>query len=318
MALNTNRDLFDGKRWYQGTNRDGPSDKTLAVVEFLGEDGMPIGVYMNYAMHPIDFYLSGLISADYPGEASRYIERRYPDAIAVFTQGASGDQNPLLIRPMLHLSGVRTRMPDAADMRIDAEDQWKVSADQLNANDYQVGELKKPLTPGEQADYRAALDGTSELVTAMGAVIGESAIDVMRNLTPATATAGPIWAGRRTVSCPARERIDTAARQGVLPAYRDAPPVEIKVGLLRIAGVDLGWVNGEVYSQIGMRLKREAPSNRLMLVTLANGRTNAGYIASNDAGAHLTFQVIGARLKPGCAEDAIVGAELELFAAADR
>jgi hypothetical protein len=65
------------------------------VVEFLGEDDIPIGVYMNYAMHPINFYLSGVISADFPGEASRYVEDLF-DArtIAVFSQGASGDQNP--------------------------------------------------------------------------------------------------------------------------------------------------------------------------------------------------------------------------------
>jgi neutral ceramidase len=31
---------------------NGPSDKTLAVVEFLAADNVPIAVYMNYAMHP--------------------------------------------------------------------------------------------------------------------------------------------------------------------------------------------------------------------------------------------------------------------------
>ena len=76
VDLNVNRDLFNRKfEWRQEPNPDGPSDKTLAVVEFLGQDNVPIAVYMNYAMHPINFYLSGVISADFPGEASRYVVR---------------------------------------------------------------------------------------------------------------------------------------------------------------------------------------------------------------------------------------------------
>jgi nitroimidazol reductase NimA-like FMN-containing flavoprotein (pyridoxamine 5'-phosphate oxidase superfamily) len=43
-----------------------PSDKTLAVVEFLGADNVPIAVCMNYATHPIDFYWSGVVSGDCP------------------------------------------------------------------------------------------------------------------------------------------------------------------------------------------------------------------------------------------------------------
>src|SRR5205823_7147548 len=75
VDLNVNRDLFNSKlEWRQAPNPDGPSDKTLAVLDFLGNDNVPIGVYMNYAMHPINFYLSGVISADFPGQASRYVE----------------------------------------------------------------------------------------------------------------------------------------------------------------------------------------------------------------------------------------------------
>ena len=92
VDLNVNRDLFNRKlEWRQEPNPDGPSDKTLAVVEFIGADDVPIGVYMNYAMHPINFYLSGVISADFPGEASRYVEDLFGGGtVAIFSQGASG------------------------------------------------------------------------------------------------------------------------------------------------------------------------------------------------------------------------------------
>ena len=313
VYLNVNRDLFEGGMWYQGNNREGPSDKTLAVVELLGEDGLPIGVYMNYAMHAINFYLSGTIGGDFPGEASRYIERRFPNAVAVFSQGASGNQNPLLDRPFNKLAGIRTRMPDAQDDRLTSPDGWKVSAQQANANAMQTEEMKKPITGTEAAAYKAALAQAGEIVMAEGALIAESALDVMKNLTPRLAATARIVSAQQDFTCPGRDRLDTSARQGTLPPYQDGAPVNLRIGLLRIGDIDFARVNGEVYSEIGMRLKREAPSSRLLLVTLANGRANSGYIYSNEAATHLTFQVIGSRLKPGCAEDGIVNGVLGLY-----
>ena len=83
--------------------------------------------------------------------------------------------------------------------------------------------------------------------------------------------------------------------------------------MLRIGDINFATVNGEVYSQIAMRLKREAPANKTIVVTLANGGANSGYIYSDDAYSHLTFQVIGSRLKPGCAEGKIVSTAIDLM-----
>jgi hypothetical protein len=41
------------------------------------------------------------------------------------------------------------------------------------------------------------------------------------------------------------------------------------------------------------------------MVTLANGRANSGYIPNDAAFGAYTFQVLGSRLKPGCAEQGI-------------
>ena len=41
--------------------------------------------------------MTGVVSADFPGEASRYVEEMFDNkTVAVFTQGAEGDQNPRL------------------------------------------------------------------------------------------------------------------------------------------------------------------------------------------------------------------------------
>ena len=73
--LNANRDAIsrDTRLWTQAANLEGPSDKTLAVVMFTDLNGAPIAAYMNYAMHPIDGFLTGITTADFPGAACRYI-----------------------------------------------------------------------------------------------------------------------------------------------------------------------------------------------------------------------------------------------------
>ena len=85
------------------------------------------------------------------------------------------------------------------------------------------------------------------------------------------------------------------------------------MGVLRLGEIVFAWVNGEVYSQIGMRLKAEAPASKTLIVTLANGSAGSGYIYSDEAYSHLTFQVIGSRLKPGCAERKIVSTVVDLM-----
>ena len=47
VDLNVNRDNFNELlEWRQTANWDGVSDKTLSVVTFLGEDDVPIAVYL--------------------------------------------------------------------------------------------------------------------------------------------------------------------------------------------------------------------------------------------------------------------------------
>jgi hypothetical protein len=105
--LNVNRDVISPKTrlWTQDSNLNAPSDKTVAVMKFEGLDGAPIAIYMNYAMHPVNLYLGGITSADYPGAMSRFIEQIYGDkAVVAFTNGAEGDQNPLYLSKLCLLS----------------------------------------------------------------------------------------------------------------------------------------------------------------------------------------------------------------------
>jgi hypothetical protein len=60
-------------------------------------------------------------------------------------------------------------------------------------------------------------------------------------------------------------------------------------------------------------VKRQSPLRETMMVTLANGGANSGYIPTDAAFGSYTFQVLGSRLQQGCAENAIVGGLTELL-----
>jgi hypothetical protein len=75
----------------------------------------------------------------------------------------------------------------------------------------------------------------------------------------------------------------------------------------------LGTVNAEVYSPIAMELKKKSPYGKTMVVTITNGSANSGYIPSDDAFGRYTFQVLGSRLKEGCAQESIVNGLIGLM-----
>lgn len=308
LYINVNKELFAHDKWYQGADPNGPSDKTLAVLGFIGEDGTPIGVYMNYAAHPINYYVTGVLSADFPGDASAYVERRYDEkTVAIFSQGASGDQNAIYEVPFLQLAGARRGNTTRADDRIGQMEPWYKGSLSLNENADAVKAMSRPMPPEAAGAYAKAKGFNDELVHAYGVMMGEATLDALKNPEVNWQAAPAIAGSSAKVTCPGRDRLDMSARQGVRPPYKDGDPVDLQVGALRLGDIDLVSVNGEVYNEIATHLKRVSPAAKTMMVTLASGPpARSGYIYSNAASDHLTFEVIGSRLKPGCAEDAIV------------
>lgn len=301
--LNVNRDAIDGDThlWTQASNLEGPTDKTVAVVEFLAPSGQPIAVYMDYAMHPVNGYLAGLISADFAGATSRYVEQAFEDKmVAVFVQGASGDQNPLYLRAGTNAMASQSGAPITGFV-------MKREAIEAPIRD---GKVK---TVAVDAKVEDALE---RVIDSEGVLLGEEVIRIMTNIKQLHATP-TIAAAQKTVTCPGRKRTDTG-REGMQGAYEDGDPINIRLGVLRIANIEVTSVDAEIYSSIAQRLKRESPMANTFMVTLANGKTNSGYIPNDTAFGARTFQVLGSHLKPGCAETAIVNGLLDLMAATQK
>jgi hypothetical protein len=85
-----------------------------------------------------------------------------------------------------------------------------------------------------------------------------------------------------------------------------------------LGDVAITGVNAEVFNTIAQRLKSESPLKHTMMATLTNGSAPSGYIPNDAAFGYNTFEVVSSRLKPGCAETAIVDGLLDLIGAATR
>ena len=294
LYLNVNRDAINEKTrlWSQEPNLAYPSDKTLAVIKIESLSGQLIAVYLNYAMHANSLFLSGMVSGDFPGEAQRYLERTYDKAIALWTSGAAGDQNPLYWRADHVVEQARVR----AIMEAEHVDLGTAIMHAMFIGNPAAD--KVPVDP-------VAMEQSIQLVKAMGLLTGEETIRVMDQIRVMN-TQVKIEGAQQQVTCPARHRLDTG-REGAPGKYGDSPdPVHIKIGALRIGDVVLGSANAELYNMIGQQVKAGSKFHDTIMVTLTNGMANSGYVPTDDAFGRYTFQVLGSSLKPGCAESGIV------------
>lgn len=295
--INVNRNIIDPKtrRWWEGPNYDGPSDKTVAVVTFETLDGKPIAVYYNYAMHAVTVGMLDMVSGDAPGTTSKYIEDTFDDKIvAVWSTGACGDQNPIYFQQTYDLREIRIK--EYASRGIDISNKMPPGGQGLNRNDPQVAKL---------------MQQQKQMIVSMGQFLGEEVMHVMRGIERKESNV-KIYANQKIVTCPGRKRLDDG-RAGYAGTYEDADSIDIKLGLISINDIAFSSVGGEVFNPISTRLKKESPFAHTMMLTLTNGYAKSGYIPHDAAFGTYTFEVVSSRLKPGFAESAIVNGILDMI-----
>ena len=294
--INVNRHIIDRKtnRWWEGPNHEGPSDKTVAVLTFESLTGQPIAIYYNYAVHAVIAGQLDQVSGDIPGAASSYIEESLGDAVAVWSTGAAGDQNPVYFQQTYDLREIRVK--DYAARGIDISNSMPPGGEGLDRKNPKVATL---------------MNQQRQMVLSMGQFLGEEVLHVMRGIER-TEAAIPLYGGSSTIRCPGRERTNQG-RAGFEGTYKEGNPVEIRLGLLRVGDVMIGAVNAEVFNPIAQRLKRQAPYKATIMATLTNGSARSGYIPDDASFGKQTFEVLSSRLQPGCAESGIVNGIMALI-----
>ena len=274
--VNVNRREFSpGRGLWLGYNDEGPSDKTVTVLRFEDLTGKPIAVWINYPVHAVVMGPENFqITGDLAGATSRFVEQHY-----LGNNRPRGDGGMLLrLRPEEKAAGDG---PIALWTSGAAGDQNPIST--INGEDF-------------------------TLVDALGKILGEAAIRAAANVkaVPEVSLRG----GQKVVTCPGR-RVEPGPTPRAEYKFTDADPVNIRLSLLAINDVALAGVSGEVFTLIAQRLQKESPARQTVMVTHTNG--SSGYIPNDAAFEPVSYEVTASRLKPGCAEGAIVNGFVELI-----
>lgn len=291
--LNVNRDALNPLtgRWTQATNLTGPVDREVQVLSFLDHSNIPIASYTSYAMHPVQSYLSGYTSADWPGAMSTWVEAAFSTPlnkhVALLAQQASGDVNPLLRRTGTNTLASMASIP-------------------ITGFEMAPEAIEEPIRDGYIPIVRPDVRYTRQLfqeITALGTMLGEEVIRVMSSTTDWNSNPR-IWGGQMNATCPGRKRLDSA-REGVSGQYAlPVPDIKILTSVIGLGDVVVSGVAAEIFTRIGFRIKDETPMrNKTMIVTLANGKATSGYVGDELSVNQTCFQMLGSSLLPGsCAE----------------
>jgi neutral ceramidase len=162
-------------------------------------------------------------------------------------------------------------------------------------------------TAGDQDPiYRVGTDFQN--VAALGAILGEEVARVA-DAIKATSRAR-IHGMQRVVTCPGKRTVQ-APGPGREYKFEDSDPVPIRLSFLVINDIAIAGVSGEVLTNIGLRLKRESPFNRTIMITHCNG--SSGYLADDAAYDQVSYEILTTRAKRGCAEGAIVNGLLDMM-----
>ena len=111
-----NRRLPLGNVILHEANPDGPVDHDVPVLRVSSPDGKVFAILFGYACHNTSATgVSPLLTGDYAGYAQKDLQEDYPGAIALFVQGAAGDQNPYPRGPLDYAIRYGRSLADAVE-----------------------------------------------------------------------------------------------------------------------------------------------------------------------------------------------------------
>jgi neutral ceramidase len=258
-----------------GFNEKGPSDKTVTVLRFEDLTGKPIAFYINYAVHAVVLGSENYqITGDLAGATSRFVENHY-----------AGKDHP----------------------RSDAGPRMTMRPENAVGGDGVVAVWTSG-SAGDQNPSSMSSGETFGLVESMGQMLGEVVVRVAAGIK--TAPQAKLWGMQEVVTCPGR-RLEPGSNQQTGYKWTDSNPVNIRLSLLMLDHIAVTGVSGEVFTMINQHLKAESPFRNSVMITHTNG--SSGYIPSDDAFDQVSYEITSSRLKPGCAENAIVNGFLDMM-----
>lgn len=239
-----------------GRRFDGPSDKSLVHIRFEDMNGKPIAFFTNYALHNVAMHANkcgpdgGMaLSSDIAGLACQYMEDHFPGSVAIWTSGAAGDQNPIMMNVQYQADPVtgnqRSQTPEHGDYTLCVTQATILYNDILLLNDT----LK---CTNNEASMKAEF-GYSQ--------------------TPARVI--PKNYAHKEVD-PDFDALNIEIDQN--------STYDIRLHLMELGDIAIVGISGELYSSIGQTLKLISPAKDTIIVNLDEGADGlkSGYIYDDE------------------------------------
>jgi len=257
----------------------GPVDPDLPVVVFSDLSGTPRAVHVSHAMH-LDTVGGTEYSADFPHTLSRLLAAaKAPELITLFAIGCAGNVNHIDVSSPERQSSPQEAARIGTILAADVLKAWKlltpVANPVLRFGGERVALPLAEVVPGE-------VEWATGIAASYGRKDAAPFLDLVR----------------------AQKILDVDGRKG--------QPLEAEVQVIALGG-DVAWVGlpGEVFTELGMAIKRASPFRLTIVGGLANG--NLGYIPDRKAYAEGAYEPISARCAAGSGERLVEAATRELI-----
>ena len=306
--INVCRDRqFEDGHWMQAPNYEGPSDKTLAVMKFEDYEGNLIAAVVNYGCHATAAFMTpdfdGKIktTGGFPSIAGDYVEARYGNgAVCLWTSGSAGDQNPVGT-----IGAVRRYEIDGYNEPLPAIPGSAYILQRSLAHEHAV-DIIRTLKSIRRMKDQMSISGVTNVLSLPGhhpepgvnvRITWQITENNIRNTNP------ELLVNDRSPSKDTRCKMIEEGQSHM----------QMQVSILG----DVAWVgaSGELYAEIGMKLKKASPFKNTVVVTHthADAMFNGGYIISDSAADHDVFQFYSSETHPGRNDERIMNNMLDMF-----
>lgn len=275
IGINRREKQPDG-RVILGKNPDGPIDRSVGVLRIDTPDGDPIACAVNFQAHPVSQQsTTSHISADFPGQMRETVEQ-LTGAPTIFLQGACGNINAAIMEP--RHDAARTL---GVQLGCEAARVWET---------IEVAEVSGLKVCSTALDLPRLMYGSAELAQAQLDVLRQEA----ERLRGSEAQEGRLrWNQLRI------DRVEAA-----LASWQTGEPLEpitAELQAWRLGSLGIAAVPGEIFNQIGVRVKRHSPSEHTFFLSGCND--SIGYVPIPEAYAEGGYEVMHAcRVDPEAAE----------------
>ncbi len=270
--------LFVGKAELPGmtfnrTRENGPVDTRVSVLRADTEDGRPLAITVNFHSHctaHMDIDLNA-VSRDWPGEVVDQLEAAFPGATALYLQGTCGDINfrrefngtEMRFEPARALTGVSLEALETAR---------PVDSASLTSTTLEVSLPTRRWTREEvmrdrqEGHYRLRSGDTT------GWLEGVAKVCVNQPDRLPLRYGGSV---EKAVAAVSRFALEWTDR--VLPDFDTRPEIlKTEVQAFRIGDIYFVANSSELFTTLGLEVRRQWPSDDLFMLSYSNG--SIGYL----------------------------------------